>query len=234
MKNKSILVISDLHIPYHHPDAFAFLKALKKKYKFDRVINIGDEVDNHAISYHEHDPDLAGPSDELAQSRSYLKQLEKMFPEMDIISSNHGSLYSRKLKTAGLPKAILKSMNDIYQVGRGWVFHRELKLTLPNKEEVLFVHGMSANGLQASQGRGINLVQGHFHTKFNIQYWRSSSQLCWGMTVGCLVERETLAFEYAREGKMMQIIGCGGIIDNYPRLFPMKLNSEGRWTGEVC
>ena len=29
-KYKSVLVISDMHIPYHHPDAFAFLKALKK------------------------------------------------------------------------------------------------------------------------------------------------------------------------------------------------------------
>lgn len=234
MKNKSILVISDLHIPYHHPDAFVFLAALKKKYKFDRIINIGDEVDNHSISYHEHDPDLAGPNDELTEARRYLKTLEKMFPNMDIISSNHGSLYSRKLKTAGLPKAILKSMNDIYNVGKGWVFHRELILKLPTGEDCLFVHGMSAQGVQASQDRGINLVQGHFHTKFNITYWRSSRQLSWGMTVGCLVDRETLAFEYAREGKKMQIIGCGGIIDGYPRLFPMKLNAEGRWTGEVC
>ena len=29
---KSILVISDLHIPYHHKDSFKFLKAIKKEY----------------------------------------------------------------------------------------------------------------------------------------------------------------------------------------------------------
>jgi len=28
--NKTILVISDTHIPYHHPDMLAFLKAIKK------------------------------------------------------------------------------------------------------------------------------------------------------------------------------------------------------------
>ena len=45
---KSVLVISDLHIPYHHPDAFKFLAALKKKYKPDLVVNIGDEIDQHS------------------------------------------------------------------------------------------------------------------------------------------------------------------------------------------
>ena len=38
MSYKSILCISDLHIPYHHPQAFDFLKALKKKISFDEVL----------------------------------------------------------------------------------------------------------------------------------------------------------------------------------------------------
>ena len=39
--HKSVLVISDLHIPYHHKDSFEFLKAVKKKFKPDTVVNIG-------------------------------------------------------------------------------------------------------------------------------------------------------------------------------------------------
>jgi predicted phosphodiesterase len=45
IKYKSVLVISDLHIPYHHPQAFDFLQALKTKYKPDHIVNIGDELD---------------------------------------------------------------------------------------------------------------------------------------------------------------------------------------------
>ena len=41
--NKRILIISDTHCPYHHPDLIPFLKSLKKKYKPDRIIHIGDE-----------------------------------------------------------------------------------------------------------------------------------------------------------------------------------------------
>lgn len=64
-RSKSILVISDQHYPYNHPDIYAFLKALKDKYEPDRVINIGDELDYHAISFHDHHPDLLAPGDEL-------------------------------------------------------------------------------------------------------------------------------------------------------------------------
>ena len=42
MSYKSILCISDLHIPYHHPQAFDFLKALKKKIKPDLIFKVID------------------------------------------------------------------------------------------------------------------------------------------------------------------------------------------------
>ena len=48
--NSRILLISDMHIPYHHPDLLAFLQHLKDKYKPTRVICLGDEVDKRAIS----------------------------------------------------------------------------------------------------------------------------------------------------------------------------------------
>ncbi len=94
-KNSRVLVISDLHIPYHHKDSFAFLTALKKKYKPDLVINIGDELDQHAISMHDSNPDLPSAGDELRMSRKYIWELEKIFPDMILIHSNHSSLVYR-------------------------------------------------------------------------------------------------------------------------------------------
>ena len=110
--NSSVLVISDLHIPYHHQDSFEFLKALKKKYKPDLVVNIGDELDHHAISMHEHNPDLMSAGDELRKSKHYIKELEKIFPEMKIVHSNHSSLVYRRALKYGLPKDYLKSYNE--------------------------------------------------------------------------------------------------------------------------
>ena len=89
---KSVLIISDTHIPYHVPELMDFLKLLKKKYKPEKIIHIGDEVDKHAMSFHDSDPDLPSAGDELKLSIPVIQELEKMFPKMDLLDSNHGSL----------------------------------------------------------------------------------------------------------------------------------------------
>jgi len=82
MKNKRILVISDMHIPYHHKDSIKFLKEIKKQFKPDRIINIGDSLDFHAISMHDSNPDLYSAGQELTEARKYIKELESIFPDV--------------------------------------------------------------------------------------------------------------------------------------------------------
>jgi predicted phosphodiesterase len=64
-KNNRILVISDQHMPFQHPDMFDFLSAIKKRYKPTRIVNIGDEIDNHDLSFHDSDKDLPSAGYEL-------------------------------------------------------------------------------------------------------------------------------------------------------------------------
>ena len=90
--NKRILVISDMHLPYQHKDAIKFLAEIKKEFKPDRVINIGDLLDFHAISMHTHDPDLASAGHELTMARKYVKELESIYPQVTEVDSNHSSL----------------------------------------------------------------------------------------------------------------------------------------------
>ena len=94
MSYKRILVISDLHIPYHHKDSFNYLRAIKREYKPDFILNIGDLLDFHAISMHTHDPDLYSPGQELSMSRRYVRELEGIFPDMIEVDSNHSSFIS--------------------------------------------------------------------------------------------------------------------------------------------
>ena len=84
-KKQSILVISDLHTPYEHPDAVAFLKAVKEKYKPTDVVCIGDEVDFHALSFHDSDPDLDSAGAELERAIEALKPIYKMFPKVTVV-----------------------------------------------------------------------------------------------------------------------------------------------------
>lgn len=221
-----------MHVPYHHQDSIAFLAALNKKYKFDLVINMGDLLDFHNISFHKSDPELYNAGDELAAARKSVKKLEKLFPEMYIIGSNHGDLPLRKFFDAGLPRQMLRSYNDIYDVGKGWKFVDDI--LLKNKTEAIyFCHGISKNGLKLAAQRGVNVVQGHYHTDFRIDYISNPMNLLYALHTGCLIDKKSLAFAYDSLNLNRPIIGCAGILNGLPHLYPMKLNKQGRWTGEV-
>ena len=232
-KYKSVLVISDLHIPYHHKDAFKFLKALKDKYKPDLIVNIGDELDQHAISMHDHNPDLMSAGDELKSSRVYVKELEKIFPKMSIVHSNHSSLVYRRALKYGLPKEYLRSYNEFLGVGKGWQWVDDLRITLSDNSRCFFTHGMSATVLQVAMQYGMNTVQGHYHTKFSIGYYSNPDALVWGMQVGCLIDQKSMAFDYAKNFKTRFIVGCGMIIEGPPKLMPMVLKDGGDWIGKI-
>ena len=47
-----ILVIGDLHLPAEREDYLQFCRDLKKKYKTNMTVFIGDVIDHHAISFH--------------------------------------------------------------------------------------------------------------------------------------------------------------------------------------
>ncbi len=221
--NSRILVISDIHAPYHHPDTIPFLKMLKDKYNPTRIISVGDEQDLHASSFHTHDPDLLSPGDELKAARKFMKELEQVFPEMDIMSSNHGDLYYRKAKHHGIPLHVIRDYNEVLGVGDGWKWHPDLTVELPNGQKVYFCHGKSANGLKLSQSMGMSCVQGHYHNSFGIQYWSSPLELHWSMQVGCLIDDKSLSMAYNKLTVHRPIIGCGLIIDGKPVLEAMEL-----------
>lgn len=231
--NQSVLVISDLHIPYHHKDSFEFLIALKKKYKPDCVVNIGDELDHHAISMHDSNPDLMSAGDELRQSREYIKELSKIFPQMTLVHSNHSSLVYRRALKYGLPKDYLKSYNEFLGVGDGWKWVDDYTITLSDGSRCFFTHGLSADVLKVAQQYGMNTVQGHYHTKFSIGYYSNPDALIWGMQVGCLINQKSMAFDYAKNFKSRFIVGCGMIIDGQPQLMPMVLDKDGRWNKKI-
>ena len=230
--NSRVLLISDMHIPYHHPDTLEFLQYLKDKYKPTRVICLGDELDKHALSYHDHDPDLPSAGDELRKSIPVIQELYKMFPVMDIIESNHGSLVWRKAKTNGIPRQYIKSYNDVLGVGGRWKWSFDLTIELPNGQKCYIHHGKTSNVIQLSQQMGMNAIQGHYHEAYRIDYWGNPNGLFWGMQCGCLIDDDALAFSYNNVNIKRPVIGTGLIINSIPVLEPMILSKEGKWLGK--
>jgi len=226
--NRCVLVISDLHIPYHHKDSFDFLREIKKQFKPDFVVNIGDLLDFHAISFHEHNPDLPSIGDELTISKNYIKELESIFPNVTEVHSNHSSLVYRRAIKYGMSAQFLRPYGEFLGTKK-WQWVDDLKLQMCNGKSVYFTHGKSADVLKVSQTMGMCCVQGHYHTKFSIGYWANPDDLYWGMQVGCLINQKSMAFSYAKNFSTRFVLGCGIIIEGMPRLLPMVLNDDGDW-----
>jgi hypothetical protein len=158
--------------------------------------------------------------------------MEALFPNVQVIESNHGSLWYRKAKHHCIPREIIKSYEEILQTKK-WTWHTDLTITLPNGQPVYFHHGKTANYLLGSQKLGQSYIQGHYHSKFGIQYWGNSERLNWAMNVGCLIDDDAIQFEYNKTTMERPVIGCGIILDSQPHLLPLIMKSNGRWNGRL-
>lgn len=197
------------------------------------MICLGDEVDFHALSYHESDPDLDSAGPELEKAIRFLKPLYKLFPAADILESNHGSLVFRKGKTAGIPSRALRSYRETLEAPLGWHWHFDLRLRMSNGQDLYLHHGKSAKETALSLQEGCCTIEGHHHTKFHVTYWRNSSGLYWGAHAGYLGDHRSLSQAYARNNLQKGIVGALMILDGHPLLLPMKQNKSGRWIGRL-
>lgn len=229
-----ILHVPDQHAPYNHPDMIPFLKAVQKAFPIDLVVNAGDELDMHAMSFHDSDPNLDSAGPELERGKIIMEQLHKVFPNMLVCSSNHGSMAYRKAKAHGLPVQFIRRYRDVIfpehgAPGWSWAFEWIVRTPLG---DVKFKH-QSAGILADAAHNRCNLMVGHSHGLFSTEYCASTDYLYWGAYGGCLIDNTSYAFAYGKQSKNKPIVGCTIILNGRPMQIPMALNSEGRWIGKL-
>lgn len=227
---KNCLIISDTHAPYHHPDTMAFLEAVKYAYDIQIVKHSGDVADNHTASYHEVEYGVYSARDEHIAAKAFIQELAEMFPKITVSLGNHCKMTYRKAKTAGIPEDHLKSYNKMYDVNWNWVDKDYFVIDKYNN--CLLSHAMSVSTLVNAKTHSHCCIQGHHHGTFGIEYFADLKIIRWAMTVGCLVDPNSPAFNYAKGNTNNRpLIGVGGIIENRPILITMNLKPNGRWDG---
>lgn len=229
---KSILVISDMHHPYGHPDTVPFLAALKKKYSFDRVVCIGDEIDAHDMSFHDSDPDLDSAGVELEKSIQALMPVYKLFPKCTVVESNHGSMVLRKALVGKIPRRAIKGYNEILDAPKGWRWVFDCIVTTPIGP-IYFCHGKSAAAGRLASQYGMSCVQGHYHEKAQITYISTPERLMFDAHTGCLADDKSLALGYNKVNPKRPIVSVLVILNGIPHIIPMILGRRGRWIGKL-
>jgi hypothetical protein len=233
--NKSVvLAIPDIHFGQdsHHPDVFRFLSAIKAKYQPTTIICLGDEIEAANLGDWDKDPDGLSPGAELQESIKQLKKLYKIFPTVKVCTSNHTSRIYRRAFKAGMPKKLIKSYTEILEAPVGWQWADSWVV-----DGVIYEHGEGFSGqagaLKAAMANMQSTVIGHLHSYAGIQYYANSKHLVFGFNVGCLINRHSPVFNYAKNVKSKPIIGAGIITAGVPLFVPMRMNRRGRWTGKL-
>lgn len=222
---KNTLIIADTHLPYEHPDYLGFCQRIQEKFKCSKVFHVGDLVDNSAISYHEHNPDGLSSAQEWDKTMEHLQAWYKAFPKVSLCIGNHDELAHRKAVTHGISSHYIKSYRDVWQIPKKWEIEHFYQY-----EGIKIMHGTGFTGLyphvNAVRANRQSVVLGHTHSVAGVHWTASEHDICFGLAVGCGIDRKSYAFQYGRHFKYKPILGCGVVMDKGEQalFIPMRMD----------
>ena len=219
----NVLVIGDPHEPFTKEGYLEFCRKIQEEYDCGTVIHIGDAVDNHAVSYHEKDPEGMSAGDEFNLAIERMKRWYHTFPNVKVCIGNHDALPFRKAFSAGLPKTWLKTYQELLQSPPTWEWD-----FVHQVNGVIYQHGTGLSGemaaINAARENRQSTVIGHLHTVMNTRFLASYKDLIFGVTVGCGIDHEKYAFAYGKQNTRKPVVACAVILDGkLPINIPMPI-----------
>ena len=205
-KESRVLVIGDLHEPFCLDGYLEFCQEQYKKYNCNKVVFIGDVIDNHYSSYHETDVDGLSGGQELDLAIERLAKWYKAFPVADVTIGNHDRLIMRKAQTSAVPRKWIKSYKEVLEVPQ-WNFTERVVI-----DNVQYIHGEAGTAKAKCRADMMSTVQGHLHTQCYTEWFVGANFRIFGTQVGCGIDHDSYAMAYAKSGKK-PAIGCAIIIN---------------------
>lgn len=225
-----VLAIPDLHCPWQHQDALAFLIAVRDTYHVTKTVCLGDEIDAMGYSRYPQDPDAPNQSKELELAIEQLLPFYRAFPDMLVCESNHTIRPWKKAFEAGLPKSFLPTVARVLRAPDGWTWHNQIEV-----DGVLYIHGDAGSSgftahIQYMRKFKQSVVIGHIHSYAGVNY---EGEL-FGVNSGCLIDADAICFKYAKNMPIPVSLGCTVVkYGKQAQFIPMILDENKRWIGKL-
>ena len=212
-----VLVIGDLHLPAEHPEYFDFVKLIKRKYKTNKTVFIGDIVDHHAISFHKKHPESDSAMHEYWNIVETIKRWKRLFPVADVMIGNHDERVIRLNADVGIPTVYLKNYRELWGTPH-WKWEYTTQI-----DGVNYSHGTGTSGIapafNSAKLTGNSWVMGHTHSVAGIQWLKTpTGNHIFGMNVGCGIDAGHVVMNYAKNHMKKPIVSVGVVIDGHPYL----------------
>jgi len=200
-ESNRVLVIGDLHEPFCLDGYLDFCIEQKEKFNCNRIVFIGDVIDNHFSSYHETDANGLGGSDELEFAIKKIARWRDAFQVATVIIGNHDRIIMRKAQTSAVPTKWIREYKDVLEVAQ-WDFVDRLVI-----DDVQYIHGEAGTARTKCKADMMSTVQGHLHTQAYTEWVVGQKFKVFGTQVGCGIDHNSYAMAYAKRGKK-PAIGC--------------------------
>lgn len=170
---RSLLVLSDIHVPFHDPDALRTAIEWGITAKPDAVLLNGDTLDFYSISDHEKDPRRVNWQGELEASRQVLKMIRAAFPNVPLYfkAGNHEYRMERHLMKyapvlIGMPEFELPVLLRMGEIGVEYIRNKRMihagELTIGHGDEYKGSGGVNPARWSSLRARE-SMMLGHFH-----------------------------------------------------------------------
>ena len=218
-----VLLLSDIHFPYHDEKALTTALKYGQKEGVDAVFINGDLIDFYQLSFHEKDPRVTSIADELEMTRDFFDSLKKAFPKALIyyIPGNHEHRLERYLRVKA-PELL-----DIQE------FRIDILLKLGEKGIHYLAHGTKCyfgkllveHGDKMKGSGGVNparslfaklkrhAICGHFHRTSEATEKVYDGDVVVTYSTGCLCELEPRYMEVNNHNHGFAIVDMNG--DNF-------------------
>tara|TARA_R100001015_G_C4632300_1_gene195675 strand:+ start:1196 stop:1861 length:666 start_codon:yes stop_codon:yes gene_type:complete len=212
-----VLVIGDLHLPAERPDYLEFCKSLKKKYRTDTTVFIGDVIDHHSISFHNKHPEEDAAVAEYHRVQEAMKVWKKTFNKAMVCIGNHDERIQRLGASVGIPSMYMKPYKEIYDTPNWeWEYNHII-------DNVMYTHGTGHSSaaivpaLNTAKSSMISIVSGHIHSAAAIAWAKGpNNSKLFGFNVPNGVDETHKMMYYGKNFLRKPINGAGVVIDGKP------------------
>ncbi len=165
---KKILILPDLHAPYHDKKAFELVVKVGMSQKPDTIVTLGDFADFYCVSAHDRDPNRQGNLEwEVEAANRALDALDAIKPKNKIfIAGNHENRLERYLMQKAPELFNMVKISEILKLKkRGWKYIPYRSHATVGKLNLTHDIGSAGRGavFRAIDTFQHNIVTGHTH-----------------------------------------------------------------------
>jgi len=211
--NNNILLISDLHIPYHDINAITTALDYGVQNKVNTIIINGDLMDFHGLSRFQHDPRKRSVKEEFEAAKAFLIVLRNTFPDALIwwIKGNHCIRYEQWL------------MTKVHEVFDDEYYHLENRLQLNEQKIRIIDDKVLVKAGKLSITHGHHIMKGFFSPVNSARgvYMKAKQSTIIGH-----VHKVSTHSETNMDGKVITTWSTGSLCELKPDYSPLVSNYQ--------